>query len=209
MKRILSVPLVLACLAPVASRAGAQMLPGVSIAVEARPLLGMPVGDFGGAENGVGATAGYGGAVGARVGLGPLSVYGDYQAVRFGCDECVVAGLDDRALDTGWEAGVQLGVPFLPLVPVKPWVRGGLILHQLGFSGEGGTLASDQSTGFAVSAGADLPFGLGLRLSPTVGYSSYTADVHLEQFQQGSGVGATKSTPVTYVTLGVDLVYHF
>jgi hypothetical protein len=203
MKRTLSVLLALSSVALAPSRAPAQLLPGVTIDVEARPLVGVPVGDFGTAEDGIAATPGYGGAIGARVGLGPFAVYGDYQALRFGCDECAVAELDDRALDTGWEVGVELGVPFLPLVPVKPWVRGGVVGHQLGLSDDGASLTSDQSTGFAVSAGASVPLLLtGLRLAPRIGYTSYTADFHFEQLPD-------RGTTVTYVTAGLGLVYRF
>ncbi|HET8654777.1 MAG TPA: hypothetical protein VFL93_04640 [Longimicrobiaceae bacterium] len=181
----------------------AQLPLPVSLSIEARPAFGVPTGGFSSAS-GLGATNGPGGSVGASVGLGPIAAYAEYTAVRFGCSQCSEAGLDDRALDTGWEVGAKLRLTPLPFLPVQPWVRGGVIGHQLQLSGDEGHVESKMGSGYSIGVGVDLPLlsYASVHLAPEVDYRSYSAEYDFQQF------GST-STDVRYLAVGLGLVYRF
>jgi hypothetical protein len=181
----------------------AQLPLPLSISIEARPAFGVPTGDFS-AATGLGATNGPGGSIGASVDLGPVAVYAEYTALRFGCSQCSEAGLNDRALDTGWELGAKLHLTPLPLLPVQPWICGGVIGHQLQLSGDEGHLESKVGSGYSVGVGVDLPLlsYASIHLAPEVDYRSYTAEYDFQQFE-------STSTDVRYLAVGLGLVYRF
>lgn len=183
--------------------ASAQLPLPFSLSVEVVPSLAVPLGDFADSENGVGASAGPGISAGASLGFGAFAVYGDYQYTRFGCDKCGGGGLDEQVNDFGWEAGAQIRLP-LPLLPVTPWVRGGVLGHQLQFTGNGGSVTSEQAIGFAAGLGADvrLPLPGSLLLAPSVSYRSYSADFDFERFRD-------QSADVASAVFGLGLVYRF
>lgn len=190
-----------------AARVDAQMLPGISLSVEARPALGVPIGEFAGSDEGIGAGSGVGISAGASLGFGPAGVYGEYQLLRFACGDCEAAGLDDRAEDQGWEAGGELRVP-LGLVGLRPWIRAGVVGHQLRLSGQGGSIVSEPTLGWGAGAGVTLPLPvplpMALEASPAVRFRSYTAEYQFEQLELPA-----RETPVSYLSLELGIALRF
>lgn len=107
-----------------------------------------------------------------------IGVYVGYTRSQFGADDDVadVAG-EGHYTDQGLDAGLRVGIP-TPLIPIDPWIRGGIVLHKLSaddFDDPDFDTETDTGTGFEVGAG--LGFGLGpLSLTPGVSYVSYDAD---------------------------------
>lgn len=157
--------------------AGAQLPGRVWVTVEAHPAVGAPSGDF--ADAGLRAGDGRGFAGGAAVGSGPIGVYGEYQRMRFDCAQCDEVDLDGAVRDAGWEAGLVLRPVGLPM-GLRPWVRGGLIRHQLQFTGLGESSASEPSTGFGLGAGIAYPIFGPVGVAGAVGYKSYRAEFEFQ-----------------------------
>jgi len=205
MKRFHVAACVLLLSGVLAGRADAQLggtLGGLSLAVEVVPTLGLGLGDFGAGDPGPAAGTGFGFEAGASLGLGrSFGIYGDYQYMTFDCGECEEFGLDSRTLDVGFEGGVQLGVP-LSLMGTRPWVRAGVVGHQLQFSDPEASATSDLSIGFGVGAGVDLPLAGGLALSPSIRYRTYSAEFASEN-------PIELGTTVSYLAASVGLSYHF
>lgn len=189
------------CAAPRAAQA--QLLPDIPLSVEVRGGVGVPVGDFAG-EEGIEAGTGFGFGVGAMVGVTPMfSAYGAYQWTRFGCGECEgIENLDDEVTDSGFELGGQADLPFRP-AGLAPWVRAGVLLHELEFSGDEGDVSSDRSLGFALGGGITYPLGPTLSVTPGIHYRNYSAEFDL------GNLDLNGETDVSHLTLDVGLVYRF
>lgn len=179
-----------------ATRAAAQHPGGLSLALELTPAVAVPAGEFSstapGAGPGVGIGAGALLRIGSRVGL-----YGGYQYLRFGCSRCASGGLDGVE-DLGWEAGAQLAAP-LVVAGTRPWLRGGLLAHQLRFSGVGASEASRQAIGFSLGVGSTVPLGP-VALLPAVRFRAYPAE-----FDFSSLPG--RSTEVMYLSVDLGLAF--
>lgn len=186
-----------------AESADAQLLAGITISAEVRPALGSATGAFAGSDEGVGAGGGAGVSAGGSLGAGPVGVYGEYQLMSFSCADCEATGLDDRVEDRGWEAGAELRVPLAPM-GLRPWVRGGVLGHQLRISGVGSSIVSEPTLGWGAGAGVVIPLPAFFEASPAVRYRSYTAEYRFEQIELPS-----RDTPVAYVTFELGFAARF
>jgi hypothetical protein len=77
--------------------------------------------------------------------------------------------------DQGFNAGLRLAIP-TPLLPVDPYVKGGLVFNKLGFTFDGDDedfVDSDNSLGFEVGAGVGIVLGPKLSFTPQVTYTRY------------------------------------
>lgn len=152
--------------------AGAQL----PVRAWVRPLFAVPIGDFAGREDGVAAQPTAGFDAGGSLAFGALRVYGEYQEVDFGCDECAEAGLADAVLDRGWGAGAVI-----PLLgerrPIAPWVRLGVIGHHLRFRSADEAAYSNRSLGWAAGGGVEIRPARWLLVEPAVFYRHYDATV--------------------------------
>lgn len=201
MKRVCLAALV-ALLLGWAGEGWGQGLPGVSITLQAAPEVGIPLGSFADRDQGVGAGTGVGVEVGGVLGLGSLlGVYGDYQYLRFACEVCEQVELDSGLVDAGFEAGAQLSPP-LPVFGLQPWLRAGVVGHQLQFSRGDGSKTSDLGFGFGVGAGVHLPLGGSLAISPALRFRSYSGDVHFASLPD-------RTVDVSYMAAGVALTLRF
>lgn len=175
----------IAVLAPVALHAQQT-----GFSVEAQVGGVIPTGDF--ADF---ATAGFGFGVNAAYRVFPMvDVYAGYSWQRFGADDDEEFGAVDVDIDdSGFAFGGRLHVPAVP--SLNPWIRAGVILHQLKLSGtEGGVSASftsDREAGFEVGAGIGFPVAPKISLSPAVIFRSY----------KPSFDGETSDESLTYVGL--------
>lgn len=140
-----------------------------------RPLVALPVGDFAGREEGIAARASTGFDAGGSLTLGALTVYGEYQEIAFECAECTDAGLEDRVLDWGWEAGVMIPI-FGPILRTEPWVRLGVVGHHLRFRSGEERAYSNASLGWAAGLGTEARPLSWLRLEPAILFRSYQSD---------------------------------
>lgn len=191
----------------------AQLIPGLPLAVEARPFVSFPVGEVAETGPGFGADVGYGVLVLTRLQLtSRFAAYGGYHYGRIGCGECGAVGLQDELPEEGFEAGVQAGLP-LPLSGVDPWLRAGALLgRMLQISGPEGDLVSDPEFGWAVGLGARIPLASSLRLDPGIHYRSYPAEYGIEDLGfafGGESGGFLREVQVSSVSLEVGLSYEF
>ena len=187
-----------------ATPAVAQRIPDLPLTLEVRLGAGAPTGDFADPAAGVDAEAGFGFEVGARLNVTPtVALYGAYQWMEFGCAECETAEIDGDVLDSGGEIGARADLPF-QRAGLAPWVRAGILFHELEFSGEGGSLRSDAAFGFGIGAGVAVPLQRGLTLLPGIHYRTYSADFEFEELSLRN-----LSTDVSHVTLDVGLAYRF
>ena len=173
------------------SPAIAQLPPGAWLSVDVHPVYGAPRGDF--ADGPIGAGEGAGFAAGAAVGRGSFGVYGEYQRILFDCALCGELDLDDRLADTGWEAGLLVRGPTLPL-GIRPWIRGGLLWHQLVFAGQGATTVSDVAIGPGLGVGVRVPVYRFVELTPAITYHGYEAEFDFADEMLG-----TRTSEVSYL----------
>jgi hypothetical protein len=124
-----------------------------------------------------GATAGYG--------LTPrLELFAGYSRDQFGCTDGFCSSVEPTFTRAGAEAGVRVQLP------LRLWARGGVGLQSLGV--EGGTMdrTSGTSVGVRLGAGAGIPLGPRLSVTPGVEYSRFTTDLD----GGGDGVGVVAGT---------------
>ena len=157
---ILRTSLALACAAGAlrADPLEAQRTGVLPISVEARGGIALPGEAFQGADGGVA------GEVSATWHALPLiGFYGAYQHNRFAWDDA-----DGHATDGGFAVGVRIAIP-TPLIPIDPWIRGGMVAHQLEAEG----LDEESRPGYEVGAGLGFPLARGLTLTPGVLWTRY------------------------------------
>lgn len=179
---------------PTAHRAHAQ----VPVRVWVRPLAALPVGDFGNRGGGVGANSSVGYDVGGAVSLGALSIYGEYQEISFGCEECAEVELEGSVLDRGWGAGVLVALGS-PIARFEPWGRLGVISHHLRFRHAEESAYSGASLGWDAAVGAETRPVRWLRIEPLLLVRSYDAG-----FAFSIDV-PDREVSVTYVALGLGI----
>ena len=156
-----------------AAPAHAQLPNLTPFSFEVRGGLVFPTGDFGESEEDVGEiTSGYTVGANATFHFSPLlGVYAGYTYNRFG-----VEGLEDLDVnDQGFNAGLRLAVP-TPLIPIDPYLKGGVVYNTLGFTFDGDDedfIDSDNSLGFEVGAGVGIALGPKLSFTPQVTYTRY------------------------------------
>ena len=178
---------VLAALVVAGAIAGplAAQLPRVPLSLEARGGIAQPADAFNGAEGG---TAGEVSATWHALPF--IGVYGAYQHNRFGWDNT-----GGHITDSGWAAGVRVAVP-MPLVPIDPWIRGGVVMHDL----EGTLSSAEGQRGWEVGGGLEFPLSRGLTLTPGVLWSRY---------QWGSGAQDGPLLRVRHLRTDVGLRLRF
>lgn len=163
----------------------AAQLPRVPLALEARGGIAQPADVFTGADGGAA------GEVSATWHALPfIGFYGAYQHNQFAWDD-----MDDNVTDSGWAAGVRIAVP-MPLVPIDPWIRGGVVMHDL----EGTLSSADGQRGWEVGGGLEFPLSRGLTLTPGVLWTRY---------QWGSGAQDGPLLRVRHLRTDVGLRLRF
>lgn len=156
-----------------AAPAHAQLPNVTPFSFEVRGGLAFPTGDFGESAEDVGEVES-GITVGANATyhfMPLLGIYAGYTYNRFG-----VEGLDELDVnDQGFNAGLRLAIP-TPLLPIDPYVKGGLVYNKLGFTFDGDDedfIDSDNSLGFEVGAGIGIALGPKLSFTPQLTYTRY------------------------------------
>ncbi len=100
-----------------------------------------------------------------------MGVYAGYTYNRFGVEEFKNLDVNDQ----GFNAGLRLAVP-TPLIPIDPYLKGGVVYNTLGFTFDGDDedfIDSDNSLGFEVGAGVGIGLGPKLSFTPQVTYTRY------------------------------------
>ena len=191
-----------------AGHADAQAV--IPVTLEGRGVFAIPTGtlaDDADVDNGVG----FGLTASLRL-IPGINVYGGWQRVAFGAGDLGLGGAvegDLNLVDSGFSAGGQLSLPVGLMLGFTPWVRGGVVFHELEYDYDGdledviGDMKSDRSTGFEVGAGADIPLGFVLSFVPQVTYRTYDPS-----FGDDGTVEDTEDA-LSYVEVGVGLKYKF
>jgi hypothetical protein len=165
----------------------AQLADILPLSVEARGGIALPAEAFEGVDGGVA------GEVSATWHALPfIGIYGAYQRNRFAWDG---SGTPGHATDTGVAAGVRLGIPAL-LLPIDPWIRAGVVAHQL----EGEGLDEEGGRGWEVGAGLGFPLARGVSLTPGVLWTRY---------RHGSGAADGELLRVRHLRADVGLRLRF
>ena len=193
MKRAFSLALMAGMLA--ASGAPAQSI--LPFSAEIRGGLGITNGEFRESDPDI-STAPGGVGVGATVAFGFLpgvAVYGGYDRYVF---NATVLGIDAEYVDQGFVAGARIAPPIGALLGFNPWVRGGILFHDIELTEV--DEKSDRSTGFEIGGGIDIPLGMVLSFTPGVIFRSYspsfdggdtgTADGSVQYFDLSVGLRA-------------------
>jgi hypothetical protein len=152
--------LALACAASIlhADPLAAQLTGILPLSLEVRGGIALPAEKFGGADGGVAAE------VSATWHALPLiGVYGAYQWNRFAWE-----GTGGHATEEGFAAGVRIAIP-TPFIPIDPWIRAGVVAHQL----EAETLTGNNGPGWEVGGGLGFPLARGVSLTPGVLWTRY------------------------------------
>lgn len=179
--RATAVALACACAHPLA----AQLTGIIPLSVEARGGVALPREDFRGAADG---------GVAAELSatwhaLPMIGIYGAYQWNRFGWDD------QGDATDAGFAAGVRVAIP-TPLLPIDPWIRAGIVAHQL----ETETLSEESKRGWEAGAGLSFPLARGLTLTPGLLWTRY---------QHGSGAADGELLHVRHLRADVGVRLRF
>jgi hypothetical protein len=169
--------------------------------VELTPTIAIPVGAFAARAPGLGARSGLGLALGAAAEIHRgVGLYGGVRYTRFRCSECPHFGLRSAMNDFGFEGGGELRFADRG---IDPWVRAGLLGHQLQLLDENADRAASRiGWGFGLGLGADHRIWRDAFLSPSVGFRSYQAVFPLASF-------ADQGTAVRYAAATLGLRYRF
>jgi opacity protein-like surface antigen len=112
---------------------------------------------------------------GATLGFGltrRVEAFAGYARDAFGCSEGFCQGVEPTFTRAGAEAGVRVQLP------ARVWVRGGVGLQSLSVSGGLDDRGSGTSAGVRLGAGAGVPLGPRLTLTPGVEYSRFSTDLN-------------------------------
>lgn len=186
--------LTIACIA-----AGAADAPAAAqqVALEVRGSLPKAMGEFKDA-GGIEATGDAGFGADLIFSVSPnLSLFGGWGQDGFGCQGC---SDDDGVVSRGFEGGAKLILG--PGDSVLPWLRVGVLVHQLHVDRGSLDATSDAGVGFQASAGLDLPLGDVLSFSPAVRYQQYQAEFDV------LGDLLVAQEEVSYLTLDFGLHIH-
>lgn len=118
-----------------------------------------------------GAEGGYSTEFGLAFHVLPFTaLYGTYQRAEMDREG---GGEGSVIRDHGWAAGVRVAVP-TPFIPVDPWIRGGVVFHDLDAGGleDGG----GRGVGLEVGGGLSFPLTGRARLTPGVLWTTYRLD---------------------------------
>jgi opacity protein-like surface antigen len=165
MKKVIGlfVVLGLALAAPVAVQAQSPF------SVEVHAGVVVPTGDFGDDF----ATTGFGFGIQAAYQVMPmLDLYAGYSWQRFGVDDDFNGDVDVD--DSGFALGARVNLMGMP--GFDPWIRGGVILHEVKISEGSFSLTSDRSVGFEVAAGLAFPIAPRVSIVPALMYRNYSPD---------------------------------
>jgi hypothetical protein len=164
-----------------ATPAAAQLagLAGTPVSLEGRLFAAIPTGSFG---DNVGTGLGWG-VEGAFNFTPRLAVYGGYSRARFGDDR---AGVGDMT-DAGLNLGLRGTLPALSLL--SPFLRGGLVLHELS-----GSRQTDREVGFELGGGIAIPISPRFSINPSLSYLQYSPDT---------------GGNVSYLSSGASLMFRF
>jgi hypothetical protein len=183
--RSLTAALVLACAAAFAPAAHGQL------AIEARAGIAQPRDAM---TNDVPADGGYATEVSLTVGALPFAaLYGSWQKVEFdreGTEGSVIT-------DEGWSGGVRVAVP-TPFIPIDPWIRAGVVTHEL----ESGGLSGGGDRGVGLEVGGGLRFRVGSRIALTPGVS-------WTRYSFGDETVADEKVNVEYLRVDVGVRFGF
>jgi hypothetical protein len=97
-----------------------------------------------------------------------IGAYAAYSSVGFGCDEGFCREYDVSFVSRGVSLGARAEAP----VAGAPWVRAGVLLHELdqrwGGAQPAGSATADTDTGFEAAAGMSWRAGPGLEVGPSL-----------------------------------------
>lgn len=179
---------------------GQSVLP-VPIALEVRFGGGIPTGDL--ANRSPGPEAEFGASLAGVVAVSlssRIALFGGYGRTDFACGRCAEQGLDDRVVDEGAEAGVQLTLPG-PFGRAESWLRAGGVYRQIRFGGTQGDLASEPAVGLQVGGGVALPILPRIWITPGVHFRAFSAELDL-------GGLPSESIDVAHFTVDLGLVFR-
>jgi hypothetical protein len=167
-----SIPLLAGALAAVAIATPARaQLPSITpFSFEARAGVALPTGDLADVAN-----TGYTLSGSATYHFIPMvGIYGGYTYSRFEVEGDEETGYD--LVDSGFDLGARLAIP-TPLIPIDPWIKGGLVFHNVSAEGEDIEADDDSDSELGFQVGAGLGFGIGpVSLTPGVSFISYKVD---------------------------------
>lgn len=181
----------LAAVAAASAAPAAAQIP-FPLSVEGRVGAAFPTGDFGeGLETGV--SLGASASVGVTPGFG---VYGSYNHTTFNADGGG-GGLVDRGFSVGATASLGRVSPW-----ITPYIGAGLVMHDLEVDVDDGEDidVGEEDLGFEVGAGLAVQVARNVRLSPSVGYRRYGAELPGLLGAEGD---------VEYLTLGAGVNLSF
>ena len=174
MKKIAAGFLAAAALAAVSKQADAQLAPTTPFSIEVRGGAAIPTGDFkSNADGDWELKSGWTAGVNAQFQLNPMfGVYAGYSHSSFGVEDEDDASVNAR----GFDAGVRASLP-LAALPLTPFVRGGVVYHDLQLSVESPnfSITSDRAFGFEIGGGLEYALGQRMSITPGVSFTSYTA----------------------------------
>jgi len=166
MKKLTAGLFAVAATAMIAGPARAQIPHITPFAFEARAGAAIPTGDMN-------EDTGPGLALSGSITYHAIPLVGIYAGGtynQFSLDDADGVNVNDSGLDLG----ARIGIP-TPLIPIDPWIKGGLVVHRIKISDSEDDITSDWGTGFEVGAG--LGFGFGpVSITPGVGYVHYNAN---------------------------------
>jgi hypothetical protein len=93
-----------------------------------------------------------------------FGIYGGWARDAFGCEDLIGCDEDTQLQIQGFEAGVKFLIP--TEARILPWLKAGLIAHELKVESDAFESESDREWGFQAAAGLDFPLGEVVSVSP-------------------------------------------
>jgi hypothetical protein len=140
-----------------------------ALSFDARGGYGFPISDFG---DSVESDFGFGAGLVFSL-TDSFGIYGGWARDAFGCDELVVCDGDSQVKVQGLEVGVKFLIPTESRI--LPWLKAGLIAHEVKLETDVFESESDREYGFQAAAGLDFPLGEVVSVSPGLRFNMLEA----------------------------------
>ena len=187
---LLCIPALLALATPAAGQLAG--LAGTPLSVEARLFGAFPTGDFGEGDD---LETGLGFGVEAAYNVLPvIAIYAGFSRVSFGVD----ANENLDVVDSGFDFGLRWTLP--AVANLSPFLRGGLVYHELEFDADGADVSTDRGLGFDIGGGFAVRLSPRWSINPLINYVRYSPDA------EGN---ADDDFTVSYLGLGASLAFRF
>lgn len=155
--------------------------PTTPLSIEIRGGAALPMGDLSEDNGDATAETGYTFGLNANFQATPvIGIYAGWSRSSYGIEDVEDVSIRDQ----GFSGGIKAS--FAGSMPVTPFLKGGVLFHELSISGDDGEteaeISSDNALGFEIGGGVAIPLGQRVSVTPGITYSKFNTSEDDELF---------------------------